>query len=156
MRILILDDDLTRHQDFARRYAGHERLHVATVDQFESALSRGPFQLVHLDHDLGDYVRGMSGIEYERTGVEAAKMLAACRWCEDEDVQVIIHSWNPEGARRMRAILTDAGLSAILEPFEYWGEAPPIIPGTGGDILTLEQAAEDIGPHLCRLSTIQP
>lgn len=118
MKILILDDERSRHREFARRYQFHECMHVSTIAQFEDALVKsGPFDLIHLDHDLADYERGMYGIEYERTGAEAAKLIVA----SGHQPAIVIHSWNPDGAKRMREILIDAGILPLMQPFEYVG-----------------------------------
>lgn len=114
-RILILDDDQDRHDDFARRFATWTREHVYTVAGFEDAI-RHRFDVVHFDHDLGDYQLGMYGIDHERTGVDAAKLLVAARW---KPSFAVVHSWNPEGAQRILRVLRSAGITAFVIPFTF-------------------------------------
>lgn len=56
MRVLILDDDDERHQYFAEIYGGQEVVHVRKYSEALSALdSQRPFDVIQLDHDLGDF-----------------------------------------------------------------------------------------------------
>ena len=126
-RILFLDDDRIRHDTFAKRFANAECVHVETFDEFERALLRGTrFDAISLDHDLNDFgqrsVIDMSGMygsteRSELTGTDAAVLVSRLPEDKRPDV-VVIHSWNAPGAERMRAILADAGLSVVVQPFK--------------------------------------
>jgi hypothetical protein len=103
VRILILDDEHIRHEQFAKFYTGEDTVHVTTYAQFVHELEAGsPWDLVHLDHDLGpgdSYLDGWGEIQFF-TGQHAAR-----RVCELHDHQlpgeVIVHSMNPLGAQNM-------------------------------------------------------
>lgn len=122
MRILILDDDPHRHEVFDHVYKGHAVVHAHSYFKFlDELLAWSPWDLVHLDHDLGDlhtadtYVDGW-GSTREYNGVHAS-----LRICELDDGslprKVIIQSVNPEGARAMRANLQRRGVHVVWEPF---------------------------------------
>jgi hypothetical protein len=70
-----------------------------------------------LDHDLGAlpsdglYAKGAA----EETGMQLVE------WMIENDMvppRVVIHSWNPGAAKRMRAALFAAGHNAELRPFQ--------------------------------------
>lgn len=116
MKVLVLDDEKCRHEAFQWRYADHEIHHawnpIAAVALLAESVSRGaPFDLASLDHDLS---------HHRLTGQDVAwfivNMPAAMRPRE-----VIVHSWNPDGARAMVAIL--AGHVGRLRKEPYQGPA---------------------------------
>lgn len=122
MKILILDDEEVRHQAFARIYKGAQVIHHAyALEDFCRVLFSNRFDLIHLDHDLTEqeqastYVDGWGKTQYHN-GQHAAKKI-----CELPDYlkpkRVIIHSINPDGAKSMRAILQDAKIDCVWEPF---------------------------------------
>lgn len=105
MRILILDDEKTRHVAFGRKLKG-ELKHVWNVPQFREALKKGPYDEVWLDHDLG--TRG--------TGVDAARALAELPKAAHPK-RVVIHSWNHGGAANIASVLKAAGITHLRQPF---------------------------------------
>jgi len=124
MNILILDDDDYRHMVFAERYPNDCVVSVnsysAFVDQINSNVK---WDLVHLDHDLGDLVEGDTyidgwGKKREYNGQHAAKLI-----CEMSDNSlprsIIIQSVNPDGARAMLSMLQKRGVSTTWEPFSF-------------------------------------
>lgn len=121
MRILVLDDMKVRHEAFVRFYEGHDVVSTFTYRQFLICLNTQEWDLIHLDHDLGDdrdadwYVDGW-GKKREYNG-----MHAAMRICElDESKrpkQVIVHSVNNVGAPGMVQMLRKAGVDTKWEPF---------------------------------------
>jgi len=56
MHILILDDIQHRHDVFRRIYAGHDVTSALRFFEFVRLLVERRWDLVHLDHDLGDFV----------------------------------------------------------------------------------------------------
>ena len=107
-RVLILDDEQYRHDAFAVSFAGHELVHVRSASEAAEAL-RGPrFDLAQLDHDLGGHWNG--------TGRDVAEHIAAMP-AEARPRLVIVHSFNPPGARLMVATLKQAGVPASHRPF---------------------------------------
>lgn len=121
MRILILDDDENRHNEFARRYEGHDLVHAYTAKDAQTALKAGGFDLATLDHDLGDYHEETgpddSVIMREMTGYDVVGFLVRevprDRW----PAEMIVHSWNAPRARMMTEILRDHGVRVTYKPF---------------------------------------
>ena len=100
MKILILDDDFSRHKEFNKRLIGCSVTNVETSKEAIQKLEEEIFDIVFLDHDLGGMVFMQSG---ENTGFEVAKWLS-----ENEAKQprrIIIHSFNPVGAKNMKSLL---------------------------------------------------
>jgi hypothetical protein len=122
MNILILDDDEYRHEVFAGRYRDHWVVSVTSYRSFvDRLLSGAKWDLVHLDHDLGDLVEGDKytdgwGESRDYTGMHAA--LKICELTDDMlPARVVIQSVNPEGARSMLQTLTRRGVQTTWEPF---------------------------------------
>jgi hypothetical protein len=124
MRELFLDDDELRHEVFAEqcKARGNEPSHAHTLDEFMGMTDGKHWDIVHLDHDLNDFSfvskwTDMYG-DGEQTGVDAARWLAV-QLPEHRPSKVIIHSWNPSGAARMRATLEEAGFKdVVVEEFD--------------------------------------
>jgi len=121
--VLILDDSSTRHDVYDKIYEGCDVRHAYDYFDFLSALDRGsPWDLVHLDHDLGDLVAHAStyvdgwGSTREYNGQHAS-----LRICELSDERlpkrVIVQSVNPEGARAMKMNLVGRGVDVSWQPF---------------------------------------
>lgn len=126
MRILILDDDQHRHDVFNRAYKGHDVVHAHTYFKFLDELQSGsPWDLVHLDHDLGDLHSADTYVDGWGSTREYNGQHASLRICELDDAElprrVIIQSVNPEGARAMRSNLQRRGVPVVWEPF---GDTP--------------------------------
>ena len=56
MRILILDDDHSRHKQFSKKYASEDLTHVFTAHVCIELLKRYEYDYVFLDHDLGGQI----------------------------------------------------------------------------------------------------
>ena len=123
MRVLHLDDDDLRHELFMEwhAHAGDTSVAVHDLDEFAAAINRERFDIVYLDHDLNDfqYTSGFADMYgwKQQNGVDAATLLATLP--EDQrPATVVIHSWNPEGAKRMARVLEEAGFeNVIIEEF---------------------------------------
>jgi len=129
MKILILDDDDIRHEFFATIYAEHDVRHARTYFKFLNQLQVGsPWDLIHLDHDLGDLQSGDSYVDGWGKAREYNGQHAARDICElpDERLphQVIIQSVNPDGARAMLQMLQRRGVAVSWQPF---GESSTIL-----------------------------
>lgn len=121
MKILILDDMIVRHDFFDKSFKGHDVVHVFTFSDFVKKLENDVFDLIHLDHDLGEDVNcdvwfDGWGNKREFNGVDAAVKV-----CELEDnmlpKKVIIHSINAVGSRSMLNILQRRGIYVDWKPF---------------------------------------
>ena len=118
MKILIVDDDDARHQNFASRFADRADLyHAYGYPSAVDALDRSVFDLILLDHDLciastescGPYGRELTGQDVARYIAELPKV-----W---RPKQIIVHSWNAAGAKAIMRILQAAGFKPIYDPF---------------------------------------
>jgi CheY-like chemotaxis protein len=117
MRILVLDDEDVRHRFYRALYDGNDLTHVHTYHQFLDELTKGsPWDLIHLDHDLGDIHVTEDGTLQEYTGRHAS-----LRICELDDAllpkSVVVHSFNTEGAKVMKSNLMLRGVSVEWKPF---------------------------------------
>lgn len=109
--IFFLDDDPKRTHTF--RSSVPQADCVETAQGMIALLAKhGKATMVFLDHDLGGEVYVDSG--REDCGMEVV------RWvCQNkpEVKQFIVHSYNPDGARRMVEDLTAAGYEVVRIPF---------------------------------------
>jgi len=105
MKILILDDEPYRHDEFDRTLGSrHEVHHVYSVRQFRHALGAHSFEMICFDHDLGS----------SETGLDAAMHLVMDVPREKWPVHCLVHSWNPIGAVNIETILRRAGLPHVV------------------------------------------
>jgi DNA-binding response OmpR family regulator len=100
--ILVLDDLGCRHAVIKERYSNHNVVSAYTYDQFVELLGTHKWDLILLDHDLGDY---------EYTGQDAAKHIA--KHYSHKETEITVHSWNPDGSRRMVSILRESGFTRV-------------------------------------------
>lgn len=120
MRILFLDDDKQRLQEFADRVGYHDITLVETPGQAMEALERGdPFDVVSLDHDLFGKVYQPSDI---RSGYAVCEYL---NWLPREKLpnKIICHSFNENGVKAMMeklASFCDAGKAERFGTEAYW------------------------------------
>jgi len=113
-----------RHDEFDRRYKAHHVVHVYRYYQCLDELSKGGWDLVHLDHDLGDEVINADttidgwGKTRLLTGYDVANWLCSC----NDDLlpkRIIVHSINPTGGAAMCQVLKSRGVPTIFQPFHY-------------------------------------
>jgi CheY-like chemotaxis protein len=103
MKILILDDDVQRHEMFSNKLKYDEVKHTYTAKEAIDALQNNTFDYCFLDHDLGGKVFFPSDPD---TGMEVAVWLAANP--KKQPRVIIIHSFNPVGATNMIGVLPGA------------------------------------------------
>lgn len=116
-RVLILDDDDNRHREFDRILDGIPRLHVYTATQAISALrDSAPFDLVCLDHDLGEHQNRLLTTP-PGDGTEVALYINMHLDRKKYPKKVLIHSWNPAGRKRMEDLIRSVGIPVIVKPF---------------------------------------
>lgn len=113
MRVLFLDDEDWRHRVADERWSEAELWHARTVQQFRNALDGWRFDVVSLDHDLGDGEDGKAAVRH-LVGLEL-----------DPKPRVIVHSWNPVAAPIMVDDLIRAGFDVKREMFSAPGKRPP-------------------------------
>jgi len=106
MKILILEDDKERIKQFKWwAYQNHQLTIVSTVGDTISELEENEFDLLCLDHDLGQEVY------VESTGKEETGYLVALWLAENPERKpehIIIHSLNTVGRENMKAVLPEA------------------------------------------------
>jgi CheY-like chemotaxis protein len=130
MRILVIDDDPTRHEGFDRALRDQEVTHVYNYREAVKALESSPaFDIVYFDHDLGDYGPSPSGYgSKELTGCDIALYIARVLPEEKRPKFAKIHSWNPAGAANIAAVLNNAGIPFERETYgEPEGEEVQVI-----------------------------
>ena len=106
MKYLFLDDDPHRHRQFIQYTIGISKVMTATPSEAIAALTENdPFDVVCLDHDLGGKVYQPSD---ENSGFAVCQFLATLP-ADRLPKKIIIHSFNPEGAKKMRNELYEIG-----------------------------------------------
>lgn len=124
MNILILDDDSLRHHAFDNYYKAYTPLtHVYKYRECVENLLNGNWDIVHLDHDLGEEIEDPDmkvdgwGKAVQFTGLDVVRWLVDRK---DHDLvsKIIVHSMNPAGGQKMYDELADAGFSVKYIPFD--------------------------------------
>lgn len=109
MKILVLDDDDVRHEAFKFAFCTEELYQARTHDEAVALLDKhSPFDRVFLDHDLNDH----QYVSRERTGLDTAAYIANLPR-EKHPKEVVVHSWNPDGAKYMIQRLRDNDVRVI-------------------------------------------
>jgi len=118
LRVFLLDDDVLRHEWFARRFSRDEL--DAAFDPAEAfeLLSSNTYDAIFLDHDLLPEHYNSKEQDDERTGYAVAAWLAA-RPGAQSGATFIVHTRNADAALRMVELLRRAGLQAEHVPFPY-------------------------------------
>lgn len=107
MKILFLDDDLNRCKKVRQECVGHTLTIVHTVNEAKQALDSDVFDLISLDHDLGEKQMCASDAD---SGYEVARHL--CNIANSNKLAVVlIHSMNPAGSENMYTLLSRHGIS---------------------------------------------
>ncbi len=112
---MILDDMEVRHEGFKRRFIGCEITHCYTYDEAVAALTNDIFDLVCLDHDLTE-LQTCGYDDGEKCGYDVALFLAALEK-NKLPKEVLVHSWNIGGARRIVAALAGKGMLIYKQPY---------------------------------------
>lgn len=117
LRVFLLDDDVLRHEWFAKQFAG-DRVDVA-ADPARSIelLSSNRYDLIFLDHDLLPEHYYAEGFDDERSGYAVARWLSE-RPDRCAAARIIAHTRNADGALRMVELLRRVGLQAEHVPFQ--------------------------------------
>lgn len=119
MRILFLDDDVSRHEYFMKLYGkGSFSNHVVAVWNVEEAKEAldtlEQFDAVCLDHDLSGRVYEASG---PTTGYAVAQHIVQMPK-EKQPPLVFIHTMNPMASKMMLGVFDNSGITVRQEPFE--------------------------------------
>jgi hypothetical protein len=105
MRVLFLDDNRNRREQFTKNSISHSVDLAVTAEQAIDFLRENSYDLIFLDHDLdfahydGDYSKGKSGLD-------VAKFL---KTCEHQFGKIVfVHSLNPDGRKNIKSHLVDS------------------------------------------------
>ena len=120
--IFILEDTTERIEEFKNIFKNHlDNVYIATnYEEALSLLSSIPFDILFLDHDLGgnQIVTKDNWEKFLETEEKSGSDVA--RWLIENITNsplIVVHSYNPYGAKNMLDILTKAGFQVILAPF---------------------------------------
>ena len=106
MKVLVLEDDWERIKQFTDwRMQGHEVTITKTVGEAISELEQNEFDLLCLDHDLGEHVY-VESIGAEETGYLVALWLSQNP--ERSPDTIVLHSLNRPGRDNMKSALPRA------------------------------------------------
>jgi DNA-binding NarL/FixJ family response regulator len=127
IKILFLDDSSFRHQCFDKNHEKTRDIEISHAYDYESAvrmLSNNKFDIAYLDHDLSDadQLCNPDSETIEKTGSDVAKFVALELQPQLIPDLIIVHSFNPVGAKNMVNILEDRGIKAVWAPFHFYDE----------------------------------
>lgn len=105
LKILFLDDDPYRHGQFTKKQPMGIVTTCWTAEECITLLKTNKWDIVWLDHDLGEGHTGMVVVDF----------IVALQQEQRPDV-VIIHSSNIVARKEMLLRLQDAGVLAYLQP----------------------------------------
>jgi len=111
MNYFILEDNKMRQQWFKENLKGHRITIVDNVDDAKRILKTSAYDIIFLDHDLGE---GTGGESYYNSGVTIAEFIPKT---PNKDTEIYIHSQNPVGAENMQKILNYNGINSTIIPF---------------------------------------
>jgi hypothetical protein len=121
IRIFLLDDDLRRHDWFAKRFKGDQLDFANDVAQAERLLSENSYDAIFLDHDLHPEHYESAAHDDERTGYAIAAWLASRPELQRAST-IFVHTRNADGAIRMVEELRRSGRTAEYVPFPLLAE----------------------------------
>lgn len=120
-RVLVLDDMAERHEVFKKKLAASIDHAVLFSQAQQMILNNDPYDTIFLDHDLGDaqenadYFVDEYGRRVEYNGAHFAYWLVHQR--DKLPKNVIVHSVNPDGAKRIEATLRAHRIPVDVIPF---------------------------------------
>jgi NAD+-processing family protein with receiver domain len=121
IRVFLLDDDVRRHQWFAKRFKGDFIDIADNVSRAQELLRAGSYDAIFLDHDLHPEHYHSTSTDDERTGYAIALWLGANPELQRAST-ILVHTRNADGAMRMVEELRRAGRSAEYVPFPMLAE----------------------------------
>lgn len=121
-RIFILEDELDVYPRCQIKEVLSEKHDLVTAKSCDEAIEKyplnGPYDLLCLDHDMeGNYEYRE---DFPNTGFQFVKWLVEETEGDSVLPQVILHSHNPVGKERMRALLEEHGFDVTVT---YFGTA---------------------------------
>jgi len=101
MRVLVVEDNENRIKWFQGKLAEFDI--ARTAEEGVKFIRENVYNLIFLDHDLGDRIFVDS--EDPNTGFQVAKIIAET---DNKEAEIIIHTMNPGGAIRIQSLLPKA------------------------------------------------
>jgi CheY-like chemotaxis protein len=117
MRVFLLDDDVLRHQWFARQFVDDQLDVAEDPKRAVELLSSNYYDLIFLDHDLLPEHYYAEERDDERSGYAVARWLSE-RPERCASAHIIAHTRNADGALRMVELLRSVGRPAEHVPFQ--------------------------------------
>ncbi|MFN2452932.1 MAG: cyclic-phosphate processing receiver domain-containing protein [Pyrinomonadaceae bacterium] len=114
--VFLLDDDVRRHDWFAKRFAGDHLDIAEDVAGARELLEKNFYDAIFLDHDLLPEHYHSETTDDERTGYAIAVWLAANQELH-RSATITVHTRNADGAIRMVEELRRSGRNAEYVPF---------------------------------------
>lgn len=118
MKILIVDDQLSRHRCLVAQYrTTYPGCHLDIASHAGAAIQQlqaEVYDLLSLDFDL--VVEQPPG--EERSGLDVARVMVLMAE-PSRPRKVIVHSWNTTGASEIASLLSAAGMTYEITPFVY-------------------------------------
>ncbi len=115
-RIFFLDDDHERHRRFKMNRIGMNITAAKNYSEACSLLADTVFDVAYLDHDLSELAAAGRPAAEEKTGTHVAEFIVSLP-PDRRPRFVVLHSYNDAGRRRMAAILDEAGVRCMIQPF---------------------------------------
>lgn len=119
MRILILEDDGYRVNNFIELLYNHDLDITESAYQAVSLLESKLYDLILLDHDLG---------EGNGSGTTVSSFLKAYRDNPNNEALILIHSWNVPASNNMLKDLPNAAW-APFNTREFYDLMTKLVPG---------------------------
>jgi CheY-like chemotaxis protein len=113
MKIFVLEDSAERIESFKKWLAGNDVTYVEDAATAHPLLKNVKYDLIFLDHDLGN--RSMVSSDDPNTGYAVAKEIIHG---VNHSTQVVVHSMNPIGAANIMGVLPNN--HAFHRPFGEW------------------------------------
>ena len=124
MRIFVLDDMEERLMNFRKWYGHHDYVEAKKAREAINVLANSsPFDLYFLDHDLNDdhYNDGSGGMysgycsgSSWGTGYDVCRYIVSELPVDKRPKRIVVHSWNPDGAKRMAQLLAESDIPVEL------------------------------------------
>lgn len=114
MNILIVEDQEERNKVFRMMFKGDELYITDRPKKAIELLNSVEFDLILLDHDLGGVERGYLDTDDEESGYQVAVAIPNTM---NKCTTILVHSWNPHGAKMMHDHLLDSGCNSTKIPF---------------------------------------
>ncbi len=116
IRVFLLDDDVRRHDWFAKRFTGDQLDIAEDVATARELLEKNFYDAIFLDHDLLPEHYNSDTTDDERTGYAIAQWLALKPELH-RAATIVVHTRNADGAMRMVEEMRRTGRAAEYVPF---------------------------------------